>query len=198
MHRIAQAARSAFWIWHMAVPHPPVVVLSSSEAAAVLEGRGAASIGAIISIHGRRESPLQTANVARRLVLQFDDTETPTGKDPIADYHLKLRQRRAVASGGVAPPAIEDAQAIIGFAGDIAGSGRPLLCHCQGGISRSPAAALLCLTAWTGPGEEAYCVEYLRRVRPCAIPHRGLVAFGDELLERGGQLIDRLDAMRRY
>ena len=182
----------------MAVTHPQVIVLGRSEAAALLKGRGAADIGVIISIHGRREYPIETSSIPRSLVLEFDDTEAPTGEDPIADYHVETRQGRAEASGILVPPTIEHAQAIINFARDIEGSDGSLLCQCQGGVSRSPAAALLCLAAWTGPGEEAYCVEYLRSVRPCAVPHRGLVVFGDKLLERGGQLIDKLDAMQQY
>src|SRR5262249_26459958 len=50
-------------------------------------------------------------------------------------------------------------------------------------------AALLCLATWTGPGQEAYCVEYVRSVRKCAQPHEDIIAFGDKLLGRGGALI---------
>ncbi len=64
-----------------------------------------------------------------------------------------------------------------------------LLCHCQAGISRSPAAALLCLAAWTGPGRERDCVEQVMQIRPAAVPHMGLVNFGDALLGRQGELV---------
>ena len=67
-----------------------------------------------------------------------------------------------------------------------------LLCQCQGGISRSSAAALLCLATWTGPGREEYCIERLRAVRPSVLPHRNLVAFGDEFLGRKGKLLATL------
>lgn len=182
----------------MAVTHPKVIVFGRSEAAALLRGCAAADVGMIISIHGRREPPFENGDVSRSLVLQFDDTETPIGEDPVADYLIDMRQRRAEASGVSVPPTIEHAQAIIDFAREIGGTDKSLLCQCQGGVSRSSAAALLCLAAWTGAGEEAYCVGYLRTVRPCAVPHRGLVVFGDKLLERGGQLIDKLDATQQY
>ena len=57
-------------------------------------------------------------------------------------------------------------------------------------MSRSPAAALLCLAVWNGAGRETQCIEELLAARSCSIPHRGLVRFGDELLGRQGKLIE--------
>jgi predicted protein tyrosine phosphatase len=68
-----------------------------------------------------------------------------------------------------------------------------VLFTCAAGISRSPAAALICLAAWSAPGEEENCVRELRRVRPAAMPHRDLVRFGDEILGRGARLLRALD-----
>jgi len=182
----------------MEATHPQVIVLGRSEAAALLEGPGAIDIGAIISIHSRSVPPIESSNVPRRLVLQFDDTQTLTGEDPVADYLVGMRRRRGEVSRVRVPPTIEHAQAIIDFAGNIDRIERSLLCQCLGGVSRSAGAALLCLAVWTGPGEEAYCFDYLRSIRPFALPHRGLVVFGDKLLERDGGLVDMLDAMRRH
>ena len=64
-------------------------------------------------------------------------------------------------------------------------------------MSRAPAAALLCLAAWAGPGAEAECVEAVLRLRRGAVPHVGLVRFADALLGRGGKLTDAVMARRR-
>ena len=90
------------------------------------------------------------------------------------------------------PPTIDDAKAIIEFASSLADVSGTVLCQCQGGVSRSGAAALLCLATWTSGGDERYCMGELLRVRPCAAPLRGLVAFGDTLLGRGGKLVEAL------
>src|SRR4029079_17898226 len=85
-------------------------------------------------------------------------------------------------------PVVADAAAIIGFARTISGIDGVVLCHCGGGMSRAPAAALICLAVWLGPGGEARAVEHVRAVRRGAVPHVGLVRFADELLGRGGRL----------
>ena len=64
------------------------------------------------------------------------------------------------------------------------------------GISRSTAASILCLAAWTQPGQERECVQYIRQRRPSANPHRDLIRFGDILLNRGGRLEQALDDNR--
>jgi predicted protein tyrosine phosphatase len=64
-----------------------------------------------------------------------------------------------------------------------------ILCHCGGGMSRAPAAALICLAAWRGPGSEADCVTEILKLRRGAAPHRGLVRFADEVLGRRGRLV---------
>jgi predicted protein tyrosine phosphatase len=86
-------------------------------------------------------------------------------------------------------PNMDDARAIIEFAHATRHVDGTVLFSCQGGVSRSAAAAMICLAAWTGKGREEYCAEMLLRVRPCASPNRSLIRFGDELLQRDGRLI---------
>ena len=97
----------------------------------------------------------------------------------------------------VSPPRVEDAKAIVEFAREISGVEGTVLCQCQAGVSRSPAAALICLATWTNEGDEKDCVEQLLRVRPCAAPHRGLVAFADAVLGRCGRLVESVDRIRQ-
>ncbi len=158
-----------------------------------------ANVQAIIAIHGQRECPVDVANAPHSLVLQFDDIEAPDLDDPLSAARLRLRQRDAAEIGlTLTPPATDHAESIIGFARSIALLDGVLLCQCQGGISRSPAAALLCLAAWTEPGGERYCVERLLAIRPSAVPHYDVVAFGDELLQRRGKLVEALQRARPY
>ncbi len=149
----------------------------------------AARVKAIISIHGHHEFGVES-EISHRLDLNFDDVETPDQSDPIAAYHTIPRNRWDAENGLTRrAPRVEDARAIIDFAGSIKAIDGVVLCHCGGGMSRAPAAALLCLAAWTGEGNERYCVERVLKVRPCASPHRDLVRFGDEILNRGGRLV---------
>ncbi len=171
--------------------HPRVVALGYSEAGMLLRKPGTLDIQAIIAIHGQREYPVETDCVAHRLVLRFDDVEAPDPKDPLHAARIRLRQREAAEVGlAPTPPTADHARSIIEFARSIRDLDGVLLCQCLGGVSRSPAAALLCLATWTGPGHEQVCVEHLLTVRPCAVPHRDLVAFGDEMLGRGGRLVE--------
>src|SRR5262249_489441 len=65
----------------------------------------AASVGALIAIHGQREYPVEAPGVAHRLVLRFDDTEVPSRTDFIQAARIRMRQREAAAIGLVlAPP----------------------------------------------------------------------------------------------
>lgn len=178
--------------------YPSIVALGYSEAAMVRARPDAGDVRAVISIHGRREFPIE-AHVRHRLVLQFDDEDVPDATDPLAVYRSHVRLKWAAEQGlDLRPPSAEDAAAITDFAGKVRHVSGTVLCQCAGGISRSPAAALLCLAVWTGEGREQWCVDELLRLRPAAAPHRDLTRFGDALLGRDGRLTRAvIDARRR-
>jgi len=179
------------------VVHPPIVALGYSEAAMLLRRPNAAGIGAVISIHGKREFPVEAA-IPHRLVLRFDDEDVPDPTDPVSVYRSYLRLKWAAANGlELRPPTVDDARSIIEFAETIRHIDGMVLCQCAAGMSRSTAAALLCLSVWTGEGREQYCVEELLRVRRGAVPHRDLVRLGDALLGRGGRLLEALRRVRQ-
>jgi predicted protein tyrosine phosphatase len=103
---------------------------------------------------------------------------------------MRVRQRRAAEIGlTIQPPTIEHARQIIEFARDVHATAETVLFQCGAGISRSSAAALICLALWTQEGAEDDCVRELLRVRPAARPLRSLIVFGDHLLGRDGRLI---------
>jgi predicted protein tyrosine phosphatase len=178
------------------VTHPTIQIMGYSEAAMFLHSKDGPRVGAILSICGAREFSVVTpASVQHRLVLHFDDADSPDDRDPVLAYRALMQRRRAEEYGRpMVPPTIHDARSIIEFARSIADLNGTLLCQCQAGVSRSPAAALLCLATWTGTGHEGYCVEHVMRCRACAMPHRQLVAFGDNLLGLKGALVEALKA----
>ena len=177
--------------------HPSVLILGYSEAAMFLKQPEAADVSAIISIYGHREYPIEPEFQCKRLTVQFDDAEVECEKDPLRASQLRIRRRDAAEIGLIqSPPTISHAREIIGFAKQIESLGGTLICQCLGGISRSSAAALLCLAVWKGMGAESDCVQEVLRIRPAAQPHRGLVCFGDEILSRSGRLVAAIDVIR--
>ena len=174
--------------------HPSLLILGYSEATEFLRDSARANLEAIIAIHSQHDHALATDSVPYQLVLEFDDCEVQSRSDILNAARTRLRQRHAEQfSLQLVLPTIEHAKAIINFAQSIREIEGTLLCQCQGGISRSPAAALLCLAAWTDPGWEDYCVRQVLAVRPCAVPHPDIVAFGDEILQRKGKLVEALE-----
>jgi predicted protein tyrosine phosphatase len=180
------------------VRYPPILILGYSQAAMLMRQPLGAQVKAIIAIHGRHEYAVEAPGISRLLELRFDDIDVPDPNDAMGRYRSWVQQKWAAEIGRpVTAPTREDAAAIVEFARSIRDLEGTLLCHCSAGISRSPAAALICLAAWTGSGHETECVEQLMRIRPAAVPHVGLIAFGDESLARQGELVKAvLDARR--
>lgn len=177
--------------------HPQLAVFGYSEAAMFLRGTPTPNVTGIISIHGGREFGVE-AEVPRRLDLAFDDVEIAAPDDMIAMQRAMSRKRWSEQNGLTeVAPVSADAAAIIEFAEHARGVEGVMLCHCAGGISRAPAAALICLSVWRGPGSEAKCVADVLKLRHGAMPHVGLVRFADELLGRGKKLVVSLAAARR-
>lgn len=174
------------------VVHPDLIVLGYSEAAMFLQRRPPPNVMAILSIHGQREYGVDY-DPPLRLDLSFDDVDVSSDTDPVAVWRTQSRRRWSEQNGRIEkPPTPADAAAIIQFAARTRNGVGTVLCHCQGGISRAPAAALICLSVWRGPGSEAGCVDAIRSTLAGSMPHAGLVRFADELLERKGRLIEAI------
>lgn len=169
--------------------HPPILALGRSEAAMLMKSRPG-GIKIVISICGQSEPPLEIESIPHRLVLHFDDTELVDTTDPLSAHQAWIRRKWAAETGReLRAPNMEDAKAIVEFARQAKDTDGTVLCCCQAGISRSPAAALLCLAAWMGKGHEDTCIDELLRVRPSAMPLLSLVRFGDALLGFDGELV---------
>jgi predicted protein tyrosine phosphatase len=156
----------------------------------LMRSADAGNVKAVISIHGAHEFPIEATGVPHQLVLQFDDIDSPDPSDRAGFYRFWARQQWAKQSGRpLTPPTPREAGAIIDFARSLQDVDGIVLCQCGAGMSRSPAAALLCLAAWTEKGHEQYCVEQLARIRPAAVPLISLVRMGDTILARDGILV---------
>ena len=172
--------------------HPRLTILGYSEAAMFIRQTPPTEISGIISIHGSREFAVE-CNCIHRLDLVFDDTESPTTND-VASLQRELRQRRWNEQNNRIEnaPSLSDAAAIIEFAKKVQNASGTIVCHCGAGMSRAPAAALICMAVWNGPGTESGCVDSIRQLRHGTVPHIGLVGFADKLLSRNGKLIAAL------
>jgi predicted protein tyrosine phosphatase len=177
--------------------HPQLAIFGYSEAAMFLRTSPKPDVVAIVSIRGSHEFGVEF-DVVHRLDLTFDDVDIAPPGDVLALQRILTRKRWAEQNGlNETPPQISDAAAIIDFAEKIRIENGLVLFHCGDGMSRAPAAALISLAVWRGPGTESECVAEIKRLRPGATPHRGLAGFADEYLARGGNLLHALDAFRQ-
>ena len=177
--------------------HPQLCILGYSEAAMFLRGSPTPNVAAIISIHGAREFGVE-AEVAHRLDLTFDDAEVAAAHDVTAIQRAMSRKRWLEQNGlREVAPVVADVMSIIKLAEEVRRVDGVLLCHCGGGMSRAPAAALICLAVWRGAGFEKESVSEILRLRRGAVPHVGMIRFADELLGRDGKLVTALVAGRQ-
>src|SRR5690625_3884099 len=126
--------------------HPRVLAMGFSEAGMHLRQAGLSGVGAVISICGKGECALEGPGVPQ-LVLRFDDVDVVDEQDQRGRLTTWARRRWAAETGrGQTPPTEEDARAIVEFARQLRDINGVVICHCSGGVSRSPAAALICLS----------------------------------------------------
>ena len=114
----------------------------------------------------------------RRLELRFHDVIDP--------------QPECVA------PSLEDVEHLLAFGRDVAAppSGH-LLVHCQAGVSRSTAAAILIVVQARLHRPAAEAVRAVAVYRPKAWPNLRIIEFGDRLLGRNGELVEAVAAHYR-
>jgi predicted protein tyrosine phosphatase len=129
---------------------------------------------------------------------EWPDPQAFSGYDPhhrtILRFHDAIEPRP-----GLALPQRGHVEAILGF-GRALGHGAQardeghLLVHCHAGISRSTAAMAMILAQVHSDEDEERIFQRLQEIRPQAWPNSIMVGFADELLGRGGRMVE---AMRR-
>jgi predicted protein tyrosine phosphatase len=153
-----------------------IEVFSRSEAGRILcSPRRCAEITHLISI-GDDTDPLPAGfrNVERRVRWLIADVVTEDGASE------------------------EDVQRIIDLAERLRSETGTLLIHCEAGISRSTATALIMYACWLGQGREEEAMERVIAQRPYSSPNRRMVALADELLGLDGRLLQARDERAFY
>jgi predicted protein tyrosine phosphatase len=153
-----------------------IEVVSRLEAGEILCSRErCAEITYLVSI-GDANDPLPKGyeNAARRVRLLIADVVTDEGATE------------------------EDVRRIIELAEQLRSEGGTLLIHCEAGVSRSTATALIMHAYWLGQGSEDEAMRRVITQRPFAIPNRRMVALADRVLGLDGRLLQARDDQLPY
>lgn len=155
-----------------------------------------------------RVSALQDGRLGRDLesfrpthVVSLLDLKLPSHRSPTFGGDFQVFQRRfndvedATADGPV-HHAIAD---LIDFLGDWVSGAEDsrLLCHCHMGASRSTAAAYIATALHAGPGAESQAFARLLTIAEKPWPNLRMVSLADEMLGRGGALVEPLEVYRQ-
>ncbi len=105
-----------------------------------------------------------------------------------------VTSRREASVLQVRGPTADDVKSILSF-GSALVSGDCVLVHCEAGISRSTAAAYAILCQELGAGHERRALDEVLAARPSAYPNRWVVQLADEILARGGRMLEALDSL---
>jgi predicted protein tyrosine phosphatase len=154
-----------------------LVVTSRAGAGKLLcSPRRRAGFAYLVSIGGAQQrQPAGYLRVATRLRLVFEDA---------------LSERE----GG---PSADDIERLIRFARQVDPAKGKVLVHCQAGISRSTAAAIILMAVRLGPGHEDEAVAHVFAICPEARPNRRMLELADAALETGGALGAAVDRSAR-
>jgi predicted protein tyrosine phosphatase len=134
-------------------------------------------------------SPQRCADVMYLLSIGDVQDELPIGYENV-DRKLRLLVADVVTEFGATE---EDIQQIVMLARELQSLKGRVVIHCEAGVSRSAAAALIMYACWLGPGREREAMKRVLEQRPIAVPNRRMVQIADGLLDRKGQLISALD-----
>jgi predicted protein tyrosine phosphatase len=138
-------------------------------------------------------SPQRCTGVTCLVSIGEPNDDLPSGFDNVA---RRLRLLFADHVSGAYGPSVEDVRRIIELAESLSSSAGRVLIHCEAGISRSSAAAMIMYACWLGPGREREALERVLAQRAIARPNRLMIAHADKLLGRGGRLLEVVDEPR--
>lgn len=143
----------------------------------------------------RIDDVIRTAQASHLLTLLGPDYMIGAHGAIGAGRHLRLKVHDIAESqpGQIAPQRTH-AQNVLSFASDW-DRASPMVIHCWAGISRSTAAMWMTMCQINPEADELAILRAMRARAPHIAPNRLLVAFADDLLGRGGRMVDALDAV---
>lgn len=122
----------------------------------------------------------------------------PTPSELVGGRHLKLAVNDiATPAEGLVLPQEGVVFQLLAFARDWDETA-PMLIHCWAGISRSTASAFVLACERSPEADERAIASTMRAAAPHASPNRRIVALADDILGRGGRMVDAVEAMGDY
>jgi len=150
-----------------------------------------------VHVCGVGSLPATTAKVGAThiitLIRDHGPVATPPGVAP--ENHLRIDVNDITGpSDGLIHPQDIHVEEVLNFAR--AWDHRaPMIVHCFAGISRSTASAYSILCALNPDVPEDLIARRLRRASPTATPNALIVSIADDMLGRGGRMVDAIDAI---
>ena len=134
-------------------------------------------------------TPDRCADITYLISIGHGDDPLPKGYDN-AERKVRWLIADVVTEEGATE---EDVQRIIQLAEQLRSESGTLLIHCEAGVSRSTATALIIYAYWLGRGREDEAMRRVIAQRPFAIPNRRMVALADTFLALEGRLLQARD-----
>jgi len=127
------------------------------------------------------------------LIRDHGPVETPKGIAAANHLRIDVNDINEPGTGLIHPQDIHVAE-VLKFAR--AWDGRaPMIIHCFAGISRSTASAYSSLCALNPDVPEDLIARRLRRASPTATPNKLIISIADDMLGRGGRMVDAIAAI---
>lgn len=140
---------------------------------------------------------VQARGVSHLVTLINNEALVGTPPGIVPENHLRLAMNDiCVSQPGQVAPCAEHVENLIAFA-DAWDRRAPMLIHCWAGISRSTAAAFVTLCTLNPGTDERMVARALRAASPTAYPNRLIVRLADEILGRGGRMVDAVETIGR-
>lgn len=125
-------------------------------------------------------SPSRRSEIASLLSIGTPTEPPPAGFRFVAHkLRLMFADEFTAERGG---PTLMDIERLVAFSRTIQLYVGYLLVHCQAGISRSSAAAMVALRVLCGPGSEFDLAQHLRLTRPECRPNPLMLRLADQVL----------------
>ncbi len=144
---------------------------------------------------GALETMAETIGATHVVTLIRDHGPVATPKGILTANHLRvdINDINAPAEGLVHPQE-EHVTEVLNFIRSWDHSS-PMIVHCFAGISRSTASAFSGLCLLNPDVPEKLIARRLRQASPTATPNRLIVSIADDILGRGGRMVDAVDAI---